>query len=320
MLVPLAHDKPLTPEEFAKLRPDIRETYERNESILNGLIREYMRQSRELQDNLRKTIDELNHRVVVYVTEHFFTSLLEKYATQPKVCTYLESCRQDVYEHFGDFFENAPKEPMGMDPLRLPRIRFSVNLIVDHNAQGAAPVVEEINPNYHNLIGRIEKKAHFGMLYSDFTMIKAGALLKANGGYIILDAFDVLAAPFAWEALKRALQSKMLNIEDLAESYGWIAYSGLKPEPIPLDVRVILIGNAYLFYLLQNFDEDFPGLFKVKADFAEEIRFDEETLLAYGRFAKTLIVQENLLHFTADGIAALLEQAARWRDHQKRFP
>ena len=319
MLIPLMRGKPLTTEEFSRLNPEIRKEYEKNESALNSQLREYMRQARDLQEDLRKAIDELNHRVVVYVTEHLFSHLLEKYAGHEKICAYLEACRGNVYEHFSDFFENTPKEPMAIDPLRIPRIRFSVNLLVDHNPENGAPLIEEINPNYRNLIGRIEKKAHFGMLYSDFTMIKAGALLKANGGYIVLDAHDVLVAPFAWEALKRALQSKELNIEDIAENYGWVSYSGLKPEPIPLNIRVILIGNPFLFYVLQNFDEDFPGLFKIKADFSKEIRFDTDTLLAYGRFLAGLIHKENLLHFEAKAVAALLEQAARWCDHKKKL-
>lgn len=319
MLVPLAHGKPMTPEDFSKLSPKTRQEYEQSESILNSLVREYLRQSRDLQEECRKTLDELNHRIVVYVTEDPFSRLLNKYAGHEKVRTYLESCRQDIFERFGDFFDSAPREPMAIDPLRLPRIRFSVNLLVEHDPQGTAPVIEEINPNYRNLIGRIEKKAHLGMLYSDFTMIKAGALSKANGGYLILDVHDILMAPFAWEALKRALLSKELNIEDMAESYGWLSYSGLKPEPIPLDVRAVLIGNPFLFYLLQTFDEDFPALFKIKADFSEEIRFDRDTLLSYGRFLASLIKRESLLHFEADAVCALLEQAARWRDHQKKL-
>jgi lon-related putative ATP-dependent protease len=198
-------------------------------------------------------------------------------------------------------------------------LRFSVNVIVDHGLTQGAPLIEETNPTYNNLVGQIEKKSQYGNLYTDFTLIKGGSLLHANGGYLIVNAMDLLRQPFSWDAIKRISKTREIKIEDVGDLYGFLTSSGIKPEPIPVHIRIILVGNPYLYYLLHAYDEDFSKIFKVKVDFDIQQDRKEETPLQYGRFIAKFCKEEGLLHFDRSGVAAVLEQSARWISHQKKL-
>jgi len=184
-------------------------------------------------------------------------------------------------------------------------------VLVTNGKQPGAPVVSEDNPTYSNLVGRIEHIAQLGALVTDFTLIKPGALHRANGGYLLLDVRKVLLQPFAWEGLKRALQSREIRIESLGQMYSLVSTVSLEPEPIPLDAKIILFGDRLFYYLLQQYDPDFTELFKVAADFEDRIERNTDTHMLYARLISTLARKENLLPFDGSAVARVIDHSAR---------
>lgn len=312
MIVPLYKGKALEAAEFAALEPAVRAGLQQKEKEVEEAVRVFRQQIRAAREEADRSVAKLNERVARYTSEHLFESLREKYGSLPRVAQYLAAVQQDVQEHFEDFLSPGEGEP-GVS------LRYGVNVVVDNQATRGAPIVDEANPTHANLIGRMEKKARMGFFYTDFTLIKAGSLLRANGGYLLLNAIDVLRNPFSWDALKRVIKHEQVAIEDPTESYGIAAASGLRPEPIPIRVRVVLIGNPVLYYLLHAYDDDFRGLFKVKADFDVEQERSDGAPKAYGRFVGNLCRDERLPHFDRGAVAAFMEQAARAVEHQRRL-
>jgi lon-related putative ATP-dependent protease len=197
--------------------------------------------------------------------------------------------------------------------------RYSVNVIVNNANLKGAPCIFESNPTYYNLFGRIEHKFQYGVAVTDFTMIKAGALHRANGGYLVVNALDLLRNLFSYDALKRALRNREVKIEDIWEQYRLVTTAMLKPEPIPLDVKVILIGNPFIYYLLYNLDEEYKELFKVKADFDNMMDRNEENVLNYASFVATKSKEEGLLPFDSSGVAKVVEFGSRLAEHQGKL-
>jgi lon-related putative ATP-dependent protease len=196
---------------------------------------------------------------------------------------------------------------------------YRANLIVDNSPTKGAPIVLEKNPTAANLTGRVEYEGRFGALVTNFRMIKNGALHKANGGYLMLDAFDLLSKPMAWEILKRAIKNKEIAIESVEKALGFMTTRTLEPEPIPLNIKVIVIGDPYLYYLLYSLDRDFPRLFKVKADFDINTPWTDESAKNFARFIANICREENLKHFTPDGVSSIIEYCSRLAAHQKKL-
>ncbi len=233
-----------------------------------------------------------------------------------------------MIEHAGDFLASEDS----MDNNRLMSVlaarmqanqeaslqRYSVNLLVDNREQNGAPVIFEDNPTYQNLVGRVEHMAQMGALTTNFTLIKPGALHRANGGYLILDARKVLQQPYAWEGLKRALQSGQIRIESLGQMLSVISTSSLEPEPIPLDVKVALFGDRDLYYLLQRFEPEFDELFKVQADF-EEIMERNDSQKDYARLIATIVHEHQLHPFDSGAVARVIEQSSRMVEDAERL-
>ena len=201
----------------------------------------------------------------------------------------------------------------------MPFRKYQVNVLVDNSKQEGAPVVVELNPSYSNLFGRVEKEAHFGALYTDLTMIKAGSLHRANGGYLVLRAEDLLRNPFSWDGLKRALLSRQIEIEEPGERFGFMATKSVRPQPIPLDVKVALIGSPLLYYLLYASDDEFSELFKVKADFDTSMARDEENVQDFLAVLSTFCHKEKLKPLDASAVAKLLEHASRLAEDQEKL-
>jgi len=204
-------------------------------------------------------------------------------------------------------------------PPRGPLSRYQVNLLVSHEQDTGAPVVYEPNPTIDNLTGQVEYQTQMGALVTDFSMIKPGALHRANGGYLIIEAEAVLRRPFAWEALKRCLKNKQIKIESLQDQLRWISTVTLEPDPIPLNVKVVLIGTPLIYYLLYIYDEDFRKLFKVKADFSTFINRDQGVVDKYAQFVADRCNAEGLPHFSAGAVAKVIEQAARMAGDQEKL-
>jgi lon-related putative ATP-dependent protease len=327
LTIPLANGEELTADEFERLPQEQQEEIRRKQKILGETIKDAYREIRDFQDKAQNRLRELDHKVAWAAAGHFLERLRTRYQEQPAVLEYLAQVQESILEHWTDFFpetqENITPQAL-LGSLRAPEQRrglkpYAVNLVVDNSRQQGAPVIVESHPTYRNLIGVLERQARMGTLYTDFTMIRPGSVLKANGGYLILDITDLLTTPFAWDSLKRVLQDKQVNIEDLGEQYGLVATAGLRPEAAEVDLKVIVSGNLEVYNLLYHLDEDFQKIFKIKADFDTAIQLDEDQLMLYARYIRKTCDEEGLRHFDREAVAALIEQTARMVSDQNRL-
>ncbi|HJR79120.1 MAG TPA: AAA family ATPase [Anaerolineales bacterium] len=326
-LAPIVDGNVITQEQFVKLDENVSQDIEKRQAELQGELRQTIRRVQELEEAVKAEIRQLDQEVIGFAVEHLVNKIAEKYADLRSVVEFLESVRTDILKNV-DTFKQAKENEEAQQQLpflalqpdsRLNFDRYRINLLVDHSKTRGAPVIFESNPTYPNLLGRIEHQARFGALVTNFQMIKSGALHRANGGYLIVDARDILTKPMAWEGMKRALQDREVRIESMYESLGAISTRSLDPEPIPLDIKVILIGDPMIYYMLYNLDEDLRELFKVKADFSVQMDWTEEALHQYARFIGTVCQQENLLPFAPSGVAKIIEQSARMVSHQNKL-
>jgi lon-related putative ATP-dependent protease len=278
---------------------------------------------REAEKLVKEQLARLEKEAALAAVGHLIDELKGKYRDHEKITVYLEDVKEDILDHLDDFKAQEEQAP-ALTLMRLPKVeptftRYSVNVLVNNKDCKGAPCIFESNPTYYNLFGRIEHKIQYGIAMTDFAMIKGGSLYKANGGYIVIDALDLLRNIFAYDALKRSIRNKELKIEDVWEQYRLISTTTLKPEAIPLNVKVILLGNPFLYYLLYNVDEEYRELFKVKADF--DIRMDrtDETIHSYAFFVSNLCREEKLLPFDRTGVAKVVEIGSRLAEHQNKL-
>ena len=317
LLVPAAGGKPLSEEDLERLTAEDREKLAHVRERLQHEIEERLRAIRELEKGARDAVRALDTDTAAYATRHLMDDLRARYRDLPEVLAYLEALQADVTAHVDDFRKGKDAEPpQGPAPLLIPggekpQPRYQVNVLVDNRGQKGAPVVVESNPTYYNLTGRIEHQASWGGTVTDYTMIKAGALHRANGGYLIIPARECLLNPFAWEGLKRALKDRSLRIEELGAQLSLVSSVTLDPQPVPLEVKVVLIGSPAIYYMLYAYDEDFRKLFKVKADFTTKMRRDAESERAYALFVNTIAQQDKSLPFDRAAVARVIEYGSR---------
>ena len=330
MLAPLVEGKVLNREQHMALPEERRQELEAQEPAVQEELQATLRRVRDLEQEARDRMRNLDQEVAAAVVAPFFQPLLGEYDAWPEVVAYLQAVQSDVVERIGRVRaalagEGASEEeaagapPWLRPPAGSPFDRYRVNVIVDHCDQQGAPVVLETNPTYHNLIGRVEHRAQLGTLVTDFRMIRGGALHKANGGYLVVDARALLRQPLAWEALKRSLRHKEIRIEDPGQQLGIIATTTLTPEPIPLEVKVVLIGDAETYYLLYALDEQFQKLFKVRADFAVDMEWNRGNVGKMARFIRTRCEDDGLPHFDTGAVAKVLEYSARLVEDQRKL-
>ncbi len=330
-IVPKIEDKVLSPEEYEQLEEETRKGFEERRPIVQEELEKVMRQIREMEKDTKSRLRNLDQEIAAFAVGHFFDVLQEKYAANEELVNHLEAMRQDIIqkvEVFKSGPEKAEKEeadrdrPMPTSPLSRftsPFDRYRVNVMVDHCQTKGAPVVVEANPTYYNLVGRIEHKAEFGALVTDFSMIRGGALHQANGGYLIVDAKAVLGNPLAWDSLKRSLRNKEIRLEEMSQQVSLVATVGLAPEPIPLDVKVVLIGDPTTYYLLYSLDDEFQKLFKVRADFASDMDWTPENEELYALFIHARCQEENLKHFELEAVARVVEYGSRLVEDQRKL-
>ncbi len=319
--VPLVEDQPLSAEDFQKLseaeQTDIKEKIRAIHAEFEATERELNRINQELRGKLERLMEE----VTLFVVKNRLNALREEYRDNREVLAYLDEVQEDIVENV-DAFVRSPGESAGRED-RAPMAgtvfdRYRVNVLVNRSAAGSAPVIFETNPTYPNVFGQIEKRAIMGTVSTDFTMVQAGSLLRANGGYLIMEVEPVLTHPQVWAALKRALQNKQLFIEDMPTGMGY-GMASLRPEPIPLEVKVILLGRYEPFQLLQNHDAKFNKIFRVRADFDREVKRSDDTIQRYAQFVARVCAEENLLPFTPAGAAAIVEYGERYTSHKDRL-
>ncbi len=324
VLTPAVEGKPLTEAQLQQLSEERRAKVQKLREKLEQKVEQGLRRIRELEKEMREKLRQLDRETTLFAVGHLIEDLKEKYEGLDEVLAYLDSVRDDIVENV-DLFkagEEKPKAQIAGIPLpveRSPFTRYEVNVLVDRSEEKGAPVVVETNPTYHNLIGRIEHQAVMGVFSTDFTMIKPGALHRANGGYLILPVRDVLLNPFAWDGLKRSLKDRCIRIEELGTQLSLVSTVTLEPEPIPLDVKVVLIGSPLLYYLLYYYEEDFQKLFKVKADFATQMDRTPETEYQYALFVRTICQEDGLLPFDRGAVAQVIEHSSRLVEDQYKL-
>jgi lon-related putative ATP-dependent protease len=320
ILAPLQKGEVISPDEFQELPSEEREKLEAHIAKLQERLQETLHQVRQWERESRQQVRELDHQVAMFATGHRIDELREKYAELAAVVDYLNSVQEDIVKNVDEFrelhkAEEAPR-PVNLplpQPLAGPPLlrRYQVNVLVDHSQTKGAPVVFEEYPTYNNLIGRTEHIAQMGALVTDFGLIKPGALHRTNGGYLILDGQQMLQQPYAWAGLKRALRAREIRIEPLGQALSLVSTVSLEPEPIPLDVKVLLVGERLLYYMLYQFDPDFGELFKVQVDFNERMTRSQENAQLYARLIATKARLEGLRPFDQEAIARIIEHSSR---------
>ncbi len=318
---PIANHEVITPDDYEKL-PD--EKKRRVEEAIAGFqmrLEKLMRQVPQWRRERHERIRQLDRETTLSVIGHLMDEQKQAYADFPAVLQYLDSVQMDMLDNVDNFRKQEESANVGgMTIVSRPNFfRYSVNVLATNGKKPGAPVVSEDNPTYSNLVGRIEHVAQFGALVTDFTLIKPGALHRANGGYLLLDIRKILSQPFAWEGLKHALQSREIRIESLGQMYSLVSTVSLEPEPIPLNVKVILFGDRLFYYLLQQYDPEFGELFKVAADFEERVVRNADTHKLYAGMIATLVRREVLLPFDCHAVARLIEHAARLAGDAQRL-
>ncbi|MBT3043254.1 MAG: AAA family ATPase [Candidatus Thiodiazotropha sp. (ex Codakia orbicularis)] len=325
-LGPKQNDKILGPEQFHKLPEKEQEAIEQDVKALQEELRRTLHAIPQWQKEAREEISKLNREMTASAVHHLIEAVREKYRDNEAVIAFLDRVEDDVINNYQQFLPHDERKPtlFGL-PLSQQEegppwhYRYRVNLLLAHEANGGAPIVYEDLPGYNNLVGRIEHRAHLGALETDFTMIRPGALHRANGGYLILDALKLLFQPFAWETLKRVLQSGEIRIESLAQITSLISTQSLEPEPIPLHVKVVLLGERHIYYLLQALDPEFDELFKVAVDFDDDLVRDSHNEHHYGQLVATLARQHKLRPLDRYAVARVIDRSMRLADDNERL-
>jgi lon-related putative ATP-dependent protease len=311
---PLVDGKPINPEEFRYLPKQQQEQFERDMQKIQEEMESAFHDTSKIFHAYRSEMEKLSRETALEVLHEHFVMFRDEYRGRAGVLSYLEALQSDLLENINNFIPSGKEQKSDEEFFK----RYRVNVLVNNTGIKGAPVIFEPNPTYHNMFGLIEKRAVMGSVMTGFSMVQAGSLLRANGGYLILEIDAMLMNNFVWESLKRALQNKLLYIEDVPSGLGNMVVS-LRPEPIPVDVKVILLGSYEIFHKLQNYDVKFNKIFNVRADFDYEVERNHETVQQYAGFIARTCKEENLLPFTAKGVAAIVEFGEKFVSHQNKM-
>ena len=325
-LIPMKEDRPMQEQEYLALDERTRKQLSSRQAKLLKKLKPNFETASSVQTKAVDRLKKLDKDIGEYTVSDSFGSLFKQYSDWRKIAQYLQDLKSYILDNL-ELFKGTeePVNPMFGAPLsqvvggRDPFLPFQVNVFVDNSDAKGPPVIVENNPNFGNMFGKIERRFLLGGYLSDHTMLKAGALNKANGGYVLISINDVLMNPGVWPALKRAIRNKEVRIEDPFEQYGFIAPQGLRPEPMPIKIKVILTGDPMLYQLLSIYDEDFWEIFKVKADFDSEIEKTKENMMAYAAFLSGCCDECEAKHFDPSGVAKIIEYSARMVADQERL-
>ncbi|MEJ2365238.1 MAG: AAA family ATPase, partial [Deltaproteobacteria bacterium] len=298
-------------EELSQLpeekKQELREKSDNLQKEMNDAIKEI----RKAEAAFKEKHSKLDAEIAMYVVGHLMETLEEQFKDEENVLEYFKEVQEDILENIDDFKKKQEPQqqaaPFPVPPKEVTFRKYDINVLIDNSETEGAPVIIESNPSYPNLFGSIERQAYFGALFTDFSMIKPGALHKANGGYLVLKALDLLKYWISWEALKRAIKDRQIKIEDLGELYGIFSTRTLKPTPVPLNVKLVLTGDPYLYQLLYIYDDRFPKMFKVKAHLDTEVDNTEDNLKQGACVMSKFCIDQGLRHVSNDGVARVLE-------------
>ncbi|ROU00409.1 ATP-binding protein [Marinobacter sp. R17] len=319
-LIAMNGDEPHTQESFAALTEAQRQGFEDAINKLEKKLRAALRKVADLEQDYTDKQQALNEETLESITGHQLDELVAKYKALPEIVDYLESVRKDLADNLDIFLEDSEEQAaMAYASLdrKMPR-RYQINLMVHHKAQ-KVPVIVEDNPTYHSLFGYVENVTFKGTVFTDFSLIRPGSLHKANGGYLLMDAIKVLEQPFVWDGLKRALRSKSLQINSLERELTLSGTISLEPEAIPLNVKIVLFGDRETWMLLQEYDPEFSELFRIAADFENEMHRNADSEQQYAKFIASVVVEKKLLHCDRKAVGRVIEYSSRIADHQQRL-
>ncbi|MCW3991679.1 MAG: AAA family ATPase [Candidatus Bathyarchaeota archaeon] len=325
VLTPILDGRPISDQEFVQLPQELQLEIQRKRGALQGELSGILRQFRELETKANGAVRELNRSVASFAIGPIMSLLKNKFGDCGEVVEYLNEVVGDVLVNIPVILsgEQQPRQPQLPFPLSGrradPLSRYRVNLIVDNSKLDGAPVVMEVNPAYSRLFGVIEKEARFGALTTDYTMIRAGSAHRANGGYLVVPVEGLFSDPLSWENLKRTISNEKIEIEEPATRMGFMVTKSMRPEPIPFDAKVIIIGNPQVYNALYTMDREFRELFKVKADFDTTMNRNEENVMQYASFICTLCNKEGLKHLAPPGIAAVVDFSSRLAADQNKL-
>ena len=324
LLIPVLDGKPLSEEEMLALPQKTKDKLAEKREKLEADFRNTMRQLIDMERQIHDALKKLNKEVALYAIGNVLERLSEKHGSLPEVTAYLKAVENDMLDNLQQFIRRGGEQQEQL-PFQMPWMRedpykkYEVNVVIDNSQTKGAPVVMETNPTYPNLLGRTEKEAQFGALTTDFSMIRGGSIHKSNGGYLIIPVEDLLQNPLSYDGLKRDLKERSLTIQEPEERYGFLSVKTLKPQPIPLKAKVILIGTPYLYQMMFQMDTDFRELFKIKAEFDTVMDRTEDKVKQYAAWVCTLCEKESLKHLNGSGVAKLVEHSSRVAEDQYKL-
>jgi len=325
---PVQDDEVLSPEDFQKLPEKEREKLEKEIDTFKEKLQKVLRQLPRWQRAARKRLRKLNLEVSRFAAQPLIDELREQFTGLDEVQVFLDAVEDDVLENAGRLVgsqEQSPAQALlkalgGGQEAEKPSLgRYRVNVLVDHAETKGAPVVYEDNPTYQNLVGRVEHIAQMGVLFTDFNLIKAGALHRATGGYLLVDALKLLSLPYAYEGLKRAMQSKQIKIESIGEALSLTTTYSLEPEPVSLEGKIVLLGDSTVYYLLSAYDPEFSELFKVAADFSRQLDWSAENQGLYARLIAKLVREDDLKPLDREAVGRVIEHSARMLEDSEKI-
>jgi len=325
--IPLKNNKPMSEEEYRNITEKEYEELSSNSNKLTLETVDLFNQLRSEEELYLNKLDDLDAKMGRKIVTFHINNLKKKYGKNKAIAAYLDSVGEDIVENIDEFKEEEPQEPSNnpLAMLQQPKkkenffVRYSVNLFIDNSERDSAPVEFEINPTFFNLIGNIEYFNEYGAWKTDFTQIKPGALHHANGGYLIIQTRDLLTAPYAWKGLKRALINKEVNIENIGKQTGVNGAQTLRPQPIPLDVKVIIVGDFYTYNALFNYDEEFRKLFKVLVDFDDQVERNRESVTKMARLIASYAEKDNIKYFDKFAVAEIVNYTTRLADNKDKL-
>ena len=322
LLVPVVDGKPITEEDLANMPTKSRKSIEDKREALQAEVQKGLIQMRDLDREAEERVNKLNRDVATYVIEPRLSLLREKFGTFEQVIAFLAEVQANILDNIAAIMTGDQRQagPMGI-PITVdsPAHNYVVNLVVDNSKTVGAPVIIETNPSYFRLFGVTEKEARFGALFTDYTMVRAGAMHRANGGYLVVPVEGLFSDPLSWPSLKQTLSNGKLEIEDPAVKFGYIMTKSMRPEAIPFDAKVIILGDPYSYEILYTADREFKELFKVKGAFDTSMERNEANIIQYGHFVCTLCHKEKLLHLAPSALSAVVEHASRLADDKGKM-
>jgi len=301
--IPLVDDKPITPETYANLPENLRKDIEDRGLQVKHLVEKALQKSRKIDQELKQKLLEQDKYVALFAIGNLFEEVVKKFSDNEEIVSYLEKVKNNVIENIRNILNEEKREAVFS--------KYKVNLFVDNSNLKGAPVIEEMHPTYSNVFGKIEYVARMGIMFTDYTFIVPGSIHRANGGFLILDSLDVLRYPYVWDTLKKTLMSGISKIENIEGKIGLSSMRAPRPEAIPINVKVIIIGNEWMYYMLYNYDPDFRKLFKIKSEFDWEMNLNEENVQKYLHFISNSVNRYSLLDFSVDACKEIIKFGLR---------